>query len=105
MCINFIDLNQLTKEAKYIMKDTWQLVDLWTDSTLGSLLDMKACYHNLPVDAATQTLLGVVTQDGVYIFRRMPFGVSQAPEWLQYTMDQVLSTVPDQPAKSFYDDV
>lgn len=23
MCYNFIDLNQLTEEAKYIMKDTW----------------------------------------------------------------------------------
>lgn len=23
MCYNFVDLNQMTKEAKYIMKDTW----------------------------------------------------------------------------------
>ncbi len=35
----------------------------------------------------------------------MPFGVAQAPEWLQYTMDTVLDRVPGVPAKSFYDDV
>jgi hypothetical protein len=23
MCLNFVDLNQATREAKYIMKDTW----------------------------------------------------------------------------------
>jgi hypothetical protein len=36
-------------------------VDLWEHATLGTLLDMKACYHNIPVEASTQELLGVVT--------------------------------------------
>jgi hypothetical protein len=61
MCINFVDLNQATVPAKYIMKDASQLIDLWANATLGSLLDMKACYHNLIVDKDTQELLGVVT--------------------------------------------
>ncbi len=61
MCINFVDVNQLTEEEKYAMKDTWQLIDIWDKATLGSVLDMKACYHNIPLDAATQELLGVVT--------------------------------------------
>ena len=64
------------------MKDTWQLIDIWHGATLGSVLDMKACYHSIPVDPASQELLGVVTQDGIYIFVRMPFGVAKAPEWL-----------------------
>jgi hypothetical protein len=29
LCLNFVDLNQMTKESKYVMKDTWQLIDLW----------------------------------------------------------------------------
>lgn len=82
MCVNFVDLNQLTVEEKYAMKDTWQLIDLWEHATMGSLLDMKACYHNIPVDPDTEELLGVVTQDGLYTFCRMPFGVAKAPEWL-----------------------
>jgi hypothetical protein len=76
MCVNFVDLNQATCEAKYIMKDTWQLIDLWEEATLGSLLDMKACYHNLVVAPDTQSLLGVTTQDGLFVFQRMPFGVA-----------------------------
>ena len=64
------------------MKDPVQLVDLWRDATLGSLLDMKACYHNIPVEESTQPWLGLVTQDGMYVWERMPFGVAKAPEWL-----------------------
>jgi hypothetical protein len=105
MCLNFVYLNQMTKEAKYVMKDTSQLIDLWRDATIGSLLDMKACYHNIVVDPATEELLGVITQDGIFTFKRMPFGVAQAPEWLQYIMDTILDRVPGVPAKSFYDDV
>ena len=51
----------MTKPAKYIMKDTHQLIDLWGDATVGSLLDMKACYHNIIAEEQTQTLLGVTT--------------------------------------------
>ncbi len=76
MCLNFVDLNQATCEAKYVMKDTWQLIDLWGEARLGSLLDMKACYHNLMVTPETQELLGVTTQDGLFVFLRMPFGVA-----------------------------
>ena len=61
MCINFVDVNQLTEQEKYEMKDTWQLVDLWQGATIGSVLDMKACYHNIPVELQSQELLGVVT--------------------------------------------
>ncbi len=43
------------------MKDTWQVIDLWGEATLGSLLDMKAYYHNLVVTPETQELLGVTT--------------------------------------------
>lgn len=49
------------EEEKYIMKDPSQLVDLWAGATIGSLLDMKACYHNIPVEAETWVWLGVVT--------------------------------------------
>jgi hypothetical protein len=43
----------MVEEEKYVMKDAVQLVDLWGQATLGTLLDMKACYHNIPVDEAT----------------------------------------------------
>lgn len=61
MCVNFVDLNQATVEQEYSMKDTWQLVDLWGDALVGSVLDMKACYHNIPVEEESQDLMGLVT--------------------------------------------
>ena len=50
------------------MKDTHQLInplmlcyDLWGDASVGSLLDIKACYHNIVAEEETQALLGVTT--------------------------------------------
>lgn len=53
MCINFVDLNQMIETVRYPMREAPQLVDLWRTATLGSALDMKACYHNIPVDPAS----------------------------------------------------
>ena len=57
------------------MKDTWQLADLWGNATVGTILDMKACYHNIPVEEGSQELLGMVMQDGTYVYTCMAFGV------------------------------
>ncbi len=43
------------------MKDTHHLIDLWGDGTVGSLLNMKVCYHNIVAEEETQALLGVTT--------------------------------------------
>lgn len=61
MCVNFIDLNAATREEKYGMKDMWELLDLWEGATLGTLIDLKACYHNIPVDPTSVPYLGVAT--------------------------------------------
>ena len=38
-----------------------KVIDLWKDATVGSLLNMKACYHNIIAEEQTQALLGVTT--------------------------------------------
>ena len=40
---------------------------------------MKSGFLNIPVTEATSELLGLVTQDGLFKFKRMPFGCTTAP--------------------------
>ncbi len=44
-------------------------------------LDMKSGFLNVPVLLEAMKVLGLVTQDGFYRFRRMPFGLLAAPLW------------------------
>ena len=69
------------------MKDIFQTIDHQGRATVWCVLDVKAGFHNIPVLLATQELLGVITQDGMFQFLRMPFGISKAPDHFQYVMD------------------
>ena len=48
------------------------------DSCFGaqalSVLDLKVGYHNLSCTERAKRALGIVTQDGLYRWVRMPFG-------------------------------
>ena len=54
---------------------------------------MKAGFHNIPVREDTRSLLGVITQDGLYRYNRMAFGLLEAPMFFQYVME-LLTTPP-----------
>ena len=56
---------------------------------------MKAGFLNVPVDDSTKELLGVVTQDGLYRYTRLAFGLIEAPMFFQYIMEELINT--DQP--------
>lgn len=52
-----------------------------------------------------QKYLGITTQDGLFVYRRMPFGLASAPMWCQYAMDLILARAGVTSAKGFFDDV
>lgn len=42
------------------------------------VLDLLSAYHLMPVAETDTPKPAIVTQDGPYVFKRMPFGVSNA---------------------------
>ena len=48
---------------------------------MWSLLDLKSGFFNIPVAPSARKYLGVVTEDGLYRYKRMPMGVKSAPGW------------------------
>jgi hypothetical protein len=79
MCVNFTDLNPRLEARKYPMRDCLSIVQRLHESTLFSGIDMKAGFLNVPVGSETADLLGVITQDGLYRYLRMAFGLLEAP--------------------------
>ena len=66
-------------------------------------MDIKAGYHNVRCTPRTSDVLGIVTQDGLFKWVRMPFGPQQAPACFQYIMDTVLHDIKG--VRSYLDDL
>ena len=48
----------------------------------------------MEVDEYTQTFLSIHTHKGLYLFKRLAFGVASAPANWQQTMEQILQGIP-----------
>lgn len=56
----------------------------------ASLVDLKAGYHNIPFEEASSKLATFVCHRGKFRWRRMPFGLSNAPAHFQWAMEQII---------------
>ena len=70
------------------------LVDeLMTDLAGGKYftkLDLSQAYLQLPLHHESPELLTVNTQKGLFMYNRLPFGVSSAPTIFQHSMESLL---------------
>ena len=56
-----------------------------------SKLDATSGFWQLPLDEDTAKLTSFITPFGRYFYKRLPFGISSAPEIFQRTMEEILA--------------
>ena len=52
-----------------------------------TVCNVQNVYHQIPVAASKQDKTGFVTQNGKWVFKRLPFGIAKAP----FLFSQVMS--------------
>nr|KAG5711948.1 hypothetical protein BaRGS_026389 [Batillaria attramentaria] len=72
-------------------------------STIFSRLDATSGFHQLPLDNESAKLTTFITPFGRYFYRRVPFGISSAPEIFQRTMEEILKDETN--VICFFDDI
>ena len=65
-----------------------------TGSTVFSKLDASSGFLQIPLDPGSSKLTTFITPFGRYCFRRLPFGITSAPEIFQDKMEQLLEGLP-----------
>lgn len=81
----------MSQQKVYPLPDIPQMVDQSRGHDLWCLLDLKSGFYNVPVALHARRNLGVVTQDGMFRYKRMPMGVQAAPGWFQHVMFAMLA--------------
>ena len=90
-CVDYRQLNSVTKPDLFPLPRINDLLDQLGKSKYFSTLDLKSGYWQIKVNADSQEKTAFVTHKGLYEFRVMPFGVTNAPAVFQRLMQRVLA--------------
>ena len=90
MCVDLTNLNKGVKREIYPLP---RINDMLSDLSKGvvfSKLDANSGFWQVKLDPKCKLLTTFVTPWGRFCFKRMPFGISSAPEYFQRTMEKIL---------------
>ena len=75
------------------------------DSKIFTVLDLKAGFHQIPLDEETKHKTTFVTHSSCYFFKRLPYGLRNAPVAFQCVMAHVLQGINFKYALVYVDDI
>lgn len=87
-------VNQAAKVDRYPLSKINDLFASLAGGQTFSKLDLASAYLQIPLDEATQKVLKINTHEGLYKYKRLPFGVPPAPAIFQSTTETILQGLP-----------
>ena len=89
-CVDYRELNRVTKKDVYPLPRIDDAIDCLAGAQYFSSLDLKQGFYQCGVREEDKEKTGFITNDGLYEFNRMPFGLTGAPATFERLMDTVL---------------
>ena len=105
LCVDYKELNKKTTSDKYPLPPMHELLRDVQPGKAISIIDLQAGYWQVPVDPKDQDKTGFSAPGGFYRFKRMPFGLKNAPATFQRMMDRVRQMVPHVRCFAYLDDL
>ena len=90
ICVDLKRLNQAVQREKFIIPTIDDIIHNVKGSTVFSKLDAQSGFWQVPLDMETAKLTTFITPFGRYFMKRLPFGISSAPEIFMRIMQEIL---------------
>ena len=93
ICVDLRKLNEAVERERFIIPRIDDVIHKLKGSNVFSKLDAQSGFWQLPLDPSTAKLTTFITPMGRFFFKRLPFGISSAPEIFQRTMLELLEGI------------
>ena len=90
ICVDLKRLNLSVERERYILPTLQDLTSSLAGATVFSSLDAASGFYQIPLHEASQELTTFITPMGRYCYRRLPFGITSAPEIFMRKMNELL---------------
>ena len=104
-CIDYRKVNSLTVKDAYPLPRVDDTLDTLAGSVWFTTLDLKSGYWQVEVAQEDRAKTAFTTQEGLFEFNVMPFGLCKAPATFQRLMDSVLAGLQWSTCLVYLDDI
>ena len=105
VCVDFREVNKLTKKDAYPAPQIEQTLDQLRDAKWFTSLDAEKGYYQVRMTDKAKEVAAFRSPFGLFQFTRMPFGLTNAPAVFQRLMDKVLHGLSWKCCMVYLDDV
>ena len=105
LCVDYRKLNSVTKPDRFPMPNLSDLVFGLHGMMFFSTLDLVKGYYQIPLEQASRELTAFSTPSNHFQFKRLSFGLKNAPAAFQREMQSILRGFPSRNVVIYIDDV
>jgi hypothetical protein len=104
MCIDYRKLNKATKKNHFLLPFINEMLEQLADHSFFCFLDEYSGYHQIPIHPDDQSKTTFTCPYGTYAYRRMSFGLCNAPASFQRCMMSIFSEMIEEIMEVFMDE-
>lgn len=105
LVIDYRNLNSKTIDDKYPIPNITEILDKLGKCLYFSTLDLASGFHQIEIDPKDIPKTAFTVENGHYEFKRMPFGLKNAPATFQRVMNNVLKKFIGKNCMVYMDDI
>ena len=104
-CVDFRRLNEVTVKDSYPLPLITTNLHKLGSSSIFSTIDGTGAYHNVPIAERDRPLTAFISPFGQFQFKRMPFGLCNAPQAYSRLVEMVLAGIDPRYVLAYIDDI
>ncbi|KAG0777229.1 hypothetical protein G6F21_013409 [Rhizopus arrhizus] len=105
MVIDYRKLNTVTKKDSYPLPRIDDLLDTLGKAKIFSALDMRAGFHQVPVEESSKEYTAFTTKFGTYHYNMLPMGLVNSPATFQRLIDLCFRPLLNKCLVAYIDDL